>query len=209
MTYTRKELCRVRTVTAFVVLEPDKEQWREEISRASDFLKEMSAGITGSGYEVQSLRIVTNPFGEYLDTADIGSARKDLSELQALLTDLSSGETRVRFSIGEARNVHEISLLPELIRDFGDLCNTCVNIGTDENGILDNDLIPPSVDAILAISRITPRERAISILRSTATVRPLFPISRRDTTKKSWEGNMSSVWKRRTSWFTCSGRTGE
>jgi hypothetical protein len=32
-------------------------------------------------------------------------------------------------------------LLPELIQEFGDLCNACVNVRPDELGILDDERI--------------------------------------------------------------------
>ena len=53
-----------------------------------------------------------------------------------------------RFAIGAARNKEEISLLPELIAAYGDLCNACVNVPLDENGVLDNELIEQSVYAV-------------------------------------------------------------
>jgi hypothetical protein len=66
-------------------------------------------------------------------------------------------EIRLRFAIGEARTREEIEMLPELINEFGDLCNVCVNVDLDEFGILDNKLIEDSARAVTEISRITPR----------------------------------------------------
>ena len=36
--------------------------------------------------------------------------------------------TRVRFSIGAATNEAELALVPELIKEAGDLANSCINI---------------------------------------------------------------------------------
>ena len=49
------------------------------------------------------------------------------------------------------------ALLPELIAAYGDLCNACVNVPLDENGVLDNELIEQSVYAVQRIANITPR----------------------------------------------------
>jgi uncharacterized protein len=113
--------------------------------------------LHAKGYTAQSIRIVTNPFGEYLNTQSLESARVDLSYLSSLLTESSDSGMRVRFTIGEARSKEEIELLPELIKEFGDLCNVCVNVKLDEYGVLDNSFIQHCVRAVQRISLITPR----------------------------------------------------
>jgi len=157
MGYKNKELCSIRTITIFLSLARDKKTWSDEIHRASQFCIALSKEFTTKGYMVQSIRIVTNPFGEYLNTEGLESARKDLRYLGDLLNTAAESGIRVRFAIGEARTKKEIKILPELIQKFGDLCNICVNVGLDEFGVLDNDLILQSAKAVKKISRITPR----------------------------------------------------
>jgi len=82
---------------------------------------------------------------------------------------------RIRFAIGEARTKKEIELLPELIREFGDLCNVCVNVELDEFGILDNDLIEHSVKAVQQISAITPRGEGNFNFTVNFNCKPLIP----------------------------------
>ncbi|VVS95631.1 DUF711 family protein [Desulfoluna spongiiphila] len=48
-------------------------------------------------------------------------------------------------------------MLPELVKAFGDLCNVCVNVGLDDFGILDSELIDLSAEAVIKISKLTPR----------------------------------------------------
>jgi hypothetical protein len=48
-------------------------------------------------------------------------------------------------------------LLPELIQEFGDLCNAWVNVGRDELCILDNERIELAAEAVKKISQITQR----------------------------------------------------
>jgi uncharacterized protein len=152
-----KNLCRVRTITTFIALNKAKESWKKEIQKASNLCSDLSAELTKNNYTVQSVRIVTNPFGEYLNTESLESAKKDLSDLGILLNVLESAGVRVRFAIGEARTKEEIALLPELVKEFGDLCNVCVNVKKDDFGVLDNQLIHQSARAVSAISKITPR----------------------------------------------------
>ncbi len=157
MTYKDKNLCRIRTITAFLILDRDRATWEEKILEATEFCNDLTREFTKNGYLVQSIRIVTNPFGEYLNTESINTAKSDLEYIRRILTASDTLDLRIRFALGEARTEKEISLLPELIREYGDLCNACVNIGMDEFGILDNGMIHSAALAVSRISKLTPR----------------------------------------------------
>lgn len=175
MTYKNKALCRVRTITTFIVLDENKSTWEPAILNATQCCEQLSAKFHQVGYVVQSIRIVTNAFGEYLNTKDINSAKSDLSFISSILNDNDHSGTRIRFAIGEAQTADEIALLPELIRDFGDLCNACVNVGRDEFGILDNELIAQSAEAVQHISRLTPRGEGNFNFTVNFNCEPLIP----------------------------------
>ena len=170
-----KELCKVRTITTFISLDTNKQSWEQEIFKASQFCSTLSQKFTEKGYTVQSVRIVTNPFGDYLDTTTLENAKKDLSYLSTLLTSSDTSKLRVRFAIGEARTENEIAILPELIREFGDLCNICVNVGTDQYGVLNNELILRSAKAVTEISKITPRGEGNFNFTVNFNCEPLIP----------------------------------
>ena len=155
--FENKNLCKVRTVTTFLSFDNDRKSWKDQIENASEFCEKVTNTLQNSGYIVQTNRIVTNPFGEYLNTKSLESAREDLSYISSILKNLKSSGIRIRFAIGEAQTSHEISLVPELIKEFGDLCNICVNVDLDSNGILDNEKIINSAKAVKKISEITPR----------------------------------------------------
>ena len=157
MGYKNKDLCRIRTITTFLSLDKGKESWEKEILKASHFCLDLSKVFHKNDYTVQSVRIVTNPFGEYLNTENIESARKDLAYLSNLLNSSDMSGIRIRFAIGEARTRREIEMLPELVKEFGDLCNVCVNVNLDDYGVLNNELIQRASKAVVKISKITPR----------------------------------------------------
>lgn len=157
MNYKNKNLCKIRTITTFLTLTKDKNLWKEEIQKACIFCNELTNEFNQKDYEVQSIRIVANAFGEYLDTSTLDSAKADLEVLSNHLNSFVGEGLRIRFAIGEAKTVHEIKLLPELIEAYGDLCNACVNVPIDEFNILDNDLITHCSKAVQKISKITPR----------------------------------------------------
>jgi len=154
--YKNKDLCKIRTITTFLTLSKDKSTWEKELLDACDFCEELSKKFNQEKYLVQSIRIVTNAFGEYLDTSSLENTKDDLTFISNIL-NMSTTRLRIRFAIGEAKTYHEISLLPELILAFGDLANACVNVSVDENEILDNKLIQESVKVVKKIAEITPR----------------------------------------------------
>ncbi|WP_274572464.1 DUF711 family protein [Neisseria leonii] len=177
---TQKDLCRVRAVTAFTVLGADRAEWPQILGEAKRECDRLAAALAAGGYIVQSVRIVSNPFGEYLDTADAAAAGEGLAEIRRILGALNENGLRIRFAVGEARTPQEIALLPELIREYGDLCNACVNIGQDENGFLDNETILRCTEAVAEIARITPEGMGnfnFTVNFNCAPLIPYFPAS--------------------------------
>src|SRR5947209_12773791 len=55
---------KVRAITAFVRI--DREHYQTEIAEALTMLRRAKAEIEKSGYEVESVRITTQPFSEYV-----------------------------------------------------------------------------------------------------------------------------------------------
>ena len=157
MDYKNKELCRLRTISFFLTLHKDKTQWEDTLYSVKRDVDLLLPAVQKAGYTLQSIRVITNPFGEYLDLTNLQTAKADLQYLTELLNKFNESGIRLRFAIGAARNKEEIALLPELIAAYGDLCNACVNVPLDENGVLDNELIEQSVYAVQKIANITPR----------------------------------------------------
>ena len=157
MDYKNKELCRLRTISFFLTLHKDKTQWEDALYSVKRDVDLLLPAVQKAGYTLQSIRVITNPFGEYLDLTNLQTAKADLQYLTELLNKFNDSGIRIRFAIGAARNTEEIALLPELIAAYGDLCNACVNVPLDENGVLDNELIEQSVYAVQRIANITPR----------------------------------------------------
>ncbi|AXX92007.1 hypothetical protein CPU12_00210 [Malaciobacter molluscorum LMG 25693] len=157
MIYKNKKLCKVRTITTFLSLNKNKNLWEEEIKKACNFCIELSKKFNKIDYEVQSIRIVTNAFGEYLDTTNFENTKKEFELISSYLNKYSTNNLRMRFAIGEAKTNEEIQMLPKLISQFGDLSNACVNIKKDDFDILDNETILQSAKVVKEISEITPR----------------------------------------------------
>ncbi|TEW52842.1 DUF711 family protein [Psychromonas algicola] len=172
-----KNLCKIRTITTFITLDSNQTKWPELIQQANDFCQSLAKDFKNKGYLVQSIRIVTNAFAEYIDTTNLTTAQKDLRQLSALLNKYQQADSdlRLRFAIGEATDAHQLSLVPELIEEFGDLCNVCVNIAMNENGFLDNQLIEEAAKTVNHISQITPRGEGNFNFTVNFNCKPLIP----------------------------------
>ena len=175
MDFKDKALCKIRTITTFLSLTNDRRKWKEKITLAQQLCDELSQNLSTQGYTVQTIRIVTNPFGEYLNTDNLSTAKNDLAYLSQLLDYSGTSTPRIRFAIGEAKTHHEISLLPELIKEYGDLCNVCVNVELDDSGILDNSLIEESAKAVIKKSQMTPRGEGNFNFTVNFNCKPLIP----------------------------------
>ena len=75
------EFCRVRAITAFTTLQADHNTWEATLSEAKQQCDNLAAAFQQTGYRVQSIRIVTNPFGEYLNTNTLAAAKQGLSHI--------------------------------------------------------------------------------------------------------------------------------
>lgn len=69
------QLFRIRTVTAFISISPNDldvvDVLKNKIQKCSELLNEMERSLIGKGYELQTKRIATNPFDEWLTDTDI------------------------------------------------------------------------------------------------------------------------------------------
>src|ERR1700745_107872 len=84
---------KVRAITAFVTITPN--DYRGELKRVRDVLGEVQKEYETAGYEVQSVRITTQPFPTYVKSMSRADALKLLQQLDAL-----SIEGKYAFNIG-------------------------------------------------------------------------------------------------------------
>ena len=163
-------LIKVRAITNFLVLTPDQSQWAGLVQQATGVATALVARYTQLGYETQTLRIVTNPFGEYLDCSSIETALAGLAAVKAILDADSSG-IRIRFAIGAARTAAELALVPRMIAAYGDLCNICVNVEADEAGLVDAHMCDLAAECVRELATETDRCVRLLLCLGYATVR--------------------------------------
>jgi hypothetical protein len=73
---------KIRTVTAFVRIEPS--QYRQQIEEAVTMLRQAKAAFEKGGYEVQTIRITTQPFNQYVGGRSTAEALNFFKSLDAL-----------------------------------------------------------------------------------------------------------------------------
>ena len=119
-------LFRVRTVTAFVNLCPSffpldsgpSLELSRHMARCAKVLQTVQLELENGGYEVQTVRIATNPFGEWLHDGgeDPSHVTKTASHRLEILASLLA-EHDIQFcSLGSAETIEEtITLCPQII----------------------------------------------------------------------------------------------
>ena len=126
---------RIRTITCFVTLKPEDFQKQDtpsintKINKCSDTLRNLESSLSNIGYEVQTVRVATNPFGEWLTTQqlvdgnDISKDDTSPPTQKKLKTDDVQERLNQLDSMLEAKNIQFCSLGPSL--DPNDTINIC------------------------------------------------------------------------------------
>ena len=137
---TVQGLVRIRAITAFISL--NKEDFkchlpsddnsngvREKITNAEKTLSNVNNALTSAGYEVQTVRIATNPFGEYL------SAASEMDKLKEQLLELNSALDEVGvdfFAVGPAKKIEEVDSCPIIVSSSHRIsCSAAMRSGND------------------------------------------------------------------------------
>eukprot|EP00040_Diaphanoeca_grandis_P029658 m.174057 g.174057 ORF g.174057 m.174057 type:complete len:413 (+) comp31751_c0_seq2:175-1413(+) len=174
MSSTSEPTLKVRAVTRFVVLPRDQSQWQSAITTATHFCATLASRYTEIGYETQTLRIVSNPFGEWLDCSSIETVLDGLALLKAILDADDSG-IRIRFAVGAATTQAQLLLVPRMIKEYGDLCNICVNVEADVHGLVDAAMCEAAADVIVKLSKETLRGEGNFNFTANFCCPPLIP----------------------------------
>ena len=105
-------LLKVRTVTTGITLERSTPSaWAAQITKAAEFNTAAAAALTAAGFEVQTTRISTNSFEEYVDCSDRSVALEAFQKIDAVLVDLGVA----LFNAGPACSDAGVSLVPDVI----------------------------------------------------------------------------------------------
>lgn len=117
---------RIRTITSFIIIDPSDfddgaKSLNEKIKRCSSLLRDGETQMIAAGYEVQTVRIATNPFGQWLiSSSTTANAEEDddvvvLNKLHTL-NDLLSDYDIHFCSLGPSYDPkHTTSICPKIV----------------------------------------------------------------------------------------------
>jgi len=162
---------RVRTITAGVSMTPGS--WHQQVQQAAEFLHEARSDFQYEGYEVQTLRIATQPLPEFLGEWQSSEGLRVLSEL-----DDFCRQQDLILSVGPIINTdqHDPGLSDwavKLIRNT-DHINFSVGIASADAGVHPG-AIRSAAETIAAIARTSPGGEGNFRFAATANCPPGTP----------------------------------
>lgn len=119
---------KIRTITTGISLQSPKEV--EKIRQASEFNQQAKLYFQEQGYEVQTTRIATNSWEEYLYGLSKGEIIKEIKTIEEVCQKLNISF----FSLGYASKPETIALIPEIIKNTS-ILYTSSKIGDRTSGI--------------------------------------------------------------------------
>ena len=176
----------IRTITAFIDFSDYEfehiNQLETKLEKHVGFLREMESELGQAGYLVQTLRIATNPFGEWLN--------ERIDRLKTLDTLLASH--KIDFcSVGPANNHVEAALCQDIVSTSSRFsCSMNIDSGAVEDANL-------AANIILSISKLGDRPHAPAFLKegqgnfrfcaasNCKPYIPFFPAAKSETTESS------------------------
>lgn len=161
---------KVRAITGFVRL--DREHFDQEIGEALTVLRKVRAGFNAAGYEVETLRLTTQPLGELVS----GLSEDDALALLAKLDALSVKEEFVP-NVGPAM-LHDDDD-PKTMHVLERALSTLPNI--EASSIIADDAgfhwktIHRTAELVRYVSEHSPRSQGTFNFTATAMLKPLAP----------------------------------
>jgi hypothetical protein len=104
---------KIRTITAFVRIEPS--QYRRQIEDAVSVLRQAKAAFEKGGYEVQTIRITTQPFTQYIsdppmsESLDFFKSLDELSKKDSFLLNIGP------LILGSSSDTARVALLSQIL----------------------------------------------------------------------------------------------
>jgi len=126
---TPPDKAKIRAITAFIIL--DRDQYKEQVADAVKMLKYARTVFESRGYEVQTIRIATQPFPQYTEGLTRAQAVAFFKDFDALAT-----ENKFALAIGPAMlnpgdSDAQADLLAEILQNTRQINATVVVAGED------------------------------------------------------------------------------
>ncbi len=161
---------KVRAITAFVRL--DRDHYQQQIRETLDFLHAAKAEFERGGYEVQTIRISTQPFPEYVRGLSPRQALELFRQYDALARKEGFDASIGTVFVGSPADREMVDLLAEILASTRTL-NASVSI-TSDTGVNWN-AVAATARLIKALAERTPHSQGNFNFTAAAMVPPLTP----------------------------------
>ena len=164
---------KVRTVTAFVRLE--RARYQQQIREALDMLRKAKAAFEAAGYEVQTIRISTQPFPEFIRGLQEQEALRFLQAYDRLAKQEGFDAAIGPAMLTDTADTRWVDFLGEVLQST-EILNASVVVAS-ENGIHWN-AVRASAQLIKQLAESTPRSQGNFRFAATAllpTDTPFYP----------------------------------
>ncbi len=161
---------KVRAITAFVRL--DRAHYREQIGEALGMLHKAKAEFEKAGYEVQTIRISTQPFPEYTRGMLSGDVIGFFREYDALAKKEGFDAAIGPAMLADADDPRQAEILGEILRNTSTLNASVVVAG--EDGVHWNG-VRAAAQVMRYLADHTPHSQGNFNFSATALVPPLTP----------------------------------
>ncbi len=163
---------KVRTITAGIGL--SFMRLDEQVETVGDVMHRLRDRLTSKGYEVQSLRLSTQSWSEYIEKAQFDAVLQAIEELE----DVCKGNGIDFVSIGPASDPRSIRAVPTILERTDIVCCSAI-IGDREHGVIDEN-IRAAAETVLELSGKTANGSLNFMFTSLASCQsdiPFFPAS--------------------------------
>jgi uncharacterized protein len=141
---------RIRTITTGLELTSDLEEERFLASAA--FLQDAKQAFQDAGYEVQTVRVATQPWPEYLGEFNDFDIIGDLAGLE----ELAQGHGVDFLGIGHASEPEHIELVPDILKNTSNVSGSAWVGPAKDGGGIDHQAALAAAASILRLSFETP-----------------------------------------------------
>ena len=138
---------KIRTITTGVALKSPEDF--DKIKPLAEFNQKAKTFFEENGYQVQTTRIATNSWQEYLQAATSAEAMREIGKIEKICRDLDVGF----FNLGYAGTPEAIEISSEIIKNTSAI-SCSGRIGDLESGI-DSENLGASARVIKRISEVT------------------------------------------------------
>ena len=161
---------KIRTITAFINLDPS--QYKQEVTETMQMLRRAKTIFESRGYEVETLRIATQPFPEYTKGMSTQQAVAFFKEYDALAEKEKFAAAIGPAMLNAGDNEAEADLLANILAATKNICGSIVVAG--EDGV-HWKAVGAAARAIKKLEDETERSQGNFNLGAIAMVPPLSP----------------------------------